>query len=89
MVSRLFRATPPRVPPAGEGRIKASFLRERVPILVLSPRIDPLVTELVGSTESTATLCPASQSILPKTSIIVLLPAPGTPVIPMRNALPV
>ena len=56
---------------------------------VLSPRMEPLVTELVGSTVSTATLWPASQSILPKASIMVLLPAPGTPVMPMRKALPV
>ena len=89
IVSRLLRATPPRVPPAGEGLMYASCRLDRVPILVLSPRMEPLVTELVGSTDSTATLCPLSHSILPKASIIVLLPAPGTPVIPIRRAFPV
>ena len=58
MVSRLLRFTPPRVPPEGEGRMKASERLERVSIRVLSPRMLPLLTELEGSTASTATFLP-------------------------------
>ena len=44
---------------------------------------------LLGSTASTATLCPRSQSHVPSASMNVLLPAPGTPVMPTRTARPV
>ena len=37
---------------------------------------------------STANLCPCAVSIPPNDSMKVLLPTPGTPVIPMRNELP-
>ena len=56
MVSRLLRATPPNVPPEGEGLIKQFGSLERFCILVLSPRMEPPVMELVGSTARTATL---------------------------------
>ena len=56
MVSLLLRATPPSVPPAGDGRIYASGCFVNVSIRVLSPKILPFVTWLVGSTASTATL---------------------------------
>ena len=56
MVSRLFLATPPRVPPEGEGLMKQFGSRDSFCILVLSPRMEPPVMELVGSTASTATL---------------------------------
>ena len=56
MVSRLLRATPPKVPFAGDGRIKQLGSRESICIRVLSPKIEPPVIELVGSTARTATL---------------------------------
>gem|GEM_PF-3886417 len=56
MVSRVRRATPPRVSPAGEGRIKALGLRDSSSMRVLSPRMLPPVICEEGSTASTATL---------------------------------
>ena len=88
-VSRLLRVSPPRVPPEGEGRMKAFGSRDRFSIRVLSPRMLPLVTLLLGSTARTATLCPSRQRSTPSASMKVLLPAPGTPVIPTRTAWPV
>ena len=58
-------------------------------IRVLSPRIDPPDRRDVGSTASTATFLPRSVSSVPKLSIKVDLPTPGTPVMPMRCAPPV
>lgn len=45
--------TPPKVPPDGLGRTKARGSRANVVIRVLSPRIEPPVTEDDGSIEST------------------------------------
>ena len=89
MVSRLLRATPPRVPPEGEGRMKARRSRDSNSIRVLSPRMLPRVTVLLGSTASTATLWPCAHRCRPSASIKVLLPPPGTPVMPTRIELPV
>ena len=69
--------------------MNASFLLERRSMRVLSPSMLPREMLLVGSTASTATRLPLSQSILPKHSINVLLPAPGTPVMPTRTLFPV
>jgi len=55
---------------------------------VLSPRMLPPVTGLLGSTLNTATRQSAVQSCMPRASMKVLLPAPGTPVMPTRNAPP-
>ena len=56
--SRVRRATPPSVPEEGDGRMKALAWRPRSAIRVLSPRIDPPVRLLEGSTASTATVWP-------------------------------
>ena len=69
--------------------MKAFSFRDSSSMRVLSPRMLPLVTVLLGSTASTATLCPRSQSHVPSASMNVLLPAPGTPVMPTRTAPPV
>jgi hypothetical protein len=53
--SRVRRVTPPNVAPAGEGRMNAAGLFASRCIRVLSPRIDPPVRRLEGSTASTAT----------------------------------
>ena len=53
-------------------------------IRVLSPRMEPPVRGLVGSTASTATRLPRPVSMTPKASISVDLPTPGTPVTPTR-----
>ena len=58
--SRVRRATPPSVPPLGEGRMKASGWRASSLIRVLSPRIEPPDRSLDGSTASTATRWPCS-----------------------------
>jgi hypothetical protein len=89
IVSRLLRETPPSMPPVGEGRIKAFGSLESFSMRVLSPRMLPRVTVLLGSTASTATRWPRSVSVVPSASIKVLFPAPGTPVIPTRIELPV
>jgi hypothetical protein len=43
----------------------------------------PLLMELLGSMANTATLHPFSIRSFPNTSMKVLFPAPGTPVIPI------
>ena len=89
IASRVFAATPPSVPEAGEGRIKALSEAESRAIRVLSPRIEPPVRAEDGSTASTATLWPRSIRNMPSTSMVVDLPTPGEPVMPTRIALPV
>ena len=89
MVSRVRRATPPRLKPLGDGRMKAAGNWQSRSMRVLSPRILPPDRELVGSIVSTAIFWPRSTSWQPKDSMNVLLPTPGTPVMPTRLALPV
>ena len=88
MVSRVLRATPPRDPAVGLGRMKAFFSLESCSIRVLSPRIDPPERSLLGSMARTASLRPCLTRCIPKVSIEVLFPAPGTPVMPIRMDLP-
>ena len=83
IVSRVFLATPPSVPAAGEGLIKALGSMLNLSILVLSPRILPRVCSLLGSIASTARVLPLVVRSFPKVSMKVLFPAPGTPVIPI------
>ena len=83
MVSLLFRATPPSDVPEGEGRIKALSSFTKSSILVLSPKIEPLLKLLLGSTAKTAIFLPCDVKKVPKVSIKVLFPTPGTPVIPI------
>ena len=87
ILSRVFCATPPKEVPEGEGLIKAFLSVTNCSIRVLSPKIDPLFTELLGSTAKIATFFPWLVNCLPKASINVLLPTPGTPVIPIRMEL--
>ena len=82
-VSLVFLATPPSEPALGLGRINALGSLHRVSIRVLSPRILPLLFSELGSMASTASLCPLDVMKLPKASMNVLFPAPGTPVIPI------
>ena len=58
-------------------------------IRVLSPMMLPPVIGLLGSTASTATRWPSPIKNSPNASMKVLFPTPGTPVIPIRKALPV
>ena len=55
---------------------------------VLSPKIEPRVFVEDGSMANTATLCPSFSSFIPRASIKVDLPTPGTPVMPTRRAFP-
>ena len=48
----------------------------------------PCVFSDVGSIASTATLCPLRVSSFPKTSMKLLFPTPGTPVIPTLTEFP-
>ena len=83
MVSLVFRATPPKVSPDAEGRIKAFLSLTNSSIRVLSPKILPCEMVLLGSTARTATFLPKLVKCFPKASIKVLLPTPGTPVMPI------
>ena len=56
---------------------------------VLSPRIEPPLRVLDGSTANTATRCSRSTSERPSASMNVDFPAPGAPEMPTRIALPV
>ena len=87
MDSLVFLATPPRVFPDAEGRINAFSSFTNSSILVLSPRMLPCEMVLLGSTASTATFLPRLVRYFPNASMNVLLPTPGTPVIPMRTDL--
>ena len=89
IVSRVFSATPPRLPAVGLGRIKAFSLIDNCSIRVLSPRIEPPETVEDGSIANTATRCPWAIKYSPSASIKVDLPTPGTPDIPSRKDLPV
>ena len=60
--SRVRRATPPLVPPAGDGRTNASGLWDNASMRVLSPRMEPPERGLEGSTASTATRCPRAMA---------------------------
>ena len=88
IASRVRRATPPRLSPAEDGRIKASGARASSAMRVLSPRIAPPPRFEAGSTASTAIRRPSAMPSRPKRSIKVDLPAPGGPEMPMRTALP-
>ena len=88
MVSRVLRATPPSDPADGLGRMKALGCTARRSMRVLSPRMLPLVRSELGSMARTASLPPSLRTCRPKASMLVLLPAPGTPLIPMRTELP-
>ena len=88
MVSRVLRATPPSVRPEGEGRMKALGSVESSSMRVLSPRMLPLDRSLLGSMARTAIFLPMLVKCLPKASMKVLLPTPGTPVMPMRSECP-
>ena len=88
MVSRVLRATPPSEPADGEGRMNAPWCCDSFSMRVLSPSMEPLVRSLEGSMASTASLPPCFSTCRPNTSIDVDLPAPGTPVMPIRRDLP-
>ncbi len=88
MASRVRRATPPRVPPVGEGRTNARGDRLSCSMRVLSPRIDPPLRVLDGSTANTATRCSCATRKPPSASMKVDLPAPGAPEMPTRMDFP-
>ena len=88
IVSRVLRATPPRDPAEGEGRMKMSGLDDMLSMRVLSPRIEPPLRSELGSMASTARRWCSDTTMLPTASMNVDLPAPGTPVMPMRTDRP-
>ena len=76
-------AMPPKWALLGDERMSAKGSNDNVSILVLSPKILPLLTVLLGSIVSTAIFLPSEVRNLPKPSINVLFPAPGIPEIPI------
>src|SRR5262249_57963320 len=85
--SRVFAATPPSVPEAGEGRTNALASLARRGMRVLSAKIEPPLRADDGSTARTATWWPWAVRNVPSTSMVVDLPTPGAPVMPTRVAL--
>ena len=77
IVSRVARATPPRTPDDGDGRMNARSSTDSRDIRVLSPRMLPPVRVDDGSTASTATRLPLAVRSLPRASTNVDLPGPG------------
>ena len=78
IASRVRRATPPSVPPVGEGRMNASSRRgELAPSGSCRRGSTRRLRLLDGSTASTATRCPSSTTWRPSASMNVDLPAPG------------
>ena len=68
--------------------MKARSCTDSCSMRVLSPRIEPPDTLLDGSTANTATRWPCAISHRPSASMKVLLPTPGTPLMPSRKAPP-
>ncbi len=66
--------------------MNASSSRDSSTMRVLSPRIEPPVRRLDGSTASTATRSPCAMRCIPNASMNVDLPAPGGPLMPIRVA---
>jgi hypothetical protein len=69
--------------------MKAAGFCDSSSMRVLSPRMEPPVTDDDGSTASTATRRPCSMRYSPSASMKVDLPTPGTPEMPTRIAPPV
>ena len=67
--------------------MKAFLFTDNLIILVLSPKIDPPVVLEDGSTARTETFKPKFINFIPKDSIKVDFPTPGTPVIPILIVL--
>ena len=82
--SRVALVTPPSTPALGDGRMNARSSAASRDMRVLSPRMLPPVRVDDGSTARTATRVPLAVSSLPRASMNVDFPAPGTPVTPMR-----
>ena len=68
--------------------MNARGLATSVSIRVLSPRIEPPLRSELGSMASTASLWSSPVTSPPIASMNVDLPAPGTPVIPIRTERP-
>ena len=69
--------------------MKAFGSTESFSMRVLSPMMLPPDSWLLGSIASTAMRWPAAVSSEPSASMKVLFHTPGTPVMPIRTALPV
>src|SRR6202167_1634639 len=89
VVSRVACDKPPRNPRVAIDRIKTPLSEACPCIRMRSPRIDPPVNGLDGSTAIIPTAFFAARSCAARRSTKVLLPVPGAPVIPTRYALPV
>ena len=87
--SLVARASPPRWPRVAMLRMKTPASPACDCIRTRSPRIAPPVNGLVGSTATMPTVRPEARRATVSLSTSVLLPAPGGPVTPIRNARPV
>src|SRR5688500_3633396 len=87
--SRVVAARPPNEPRVAIERMNTPGSRATLSIRTRSPRSAPPVKGDVGSTAITPTLRPASRYVFTSSAVMVLLPAPGGPVSPIRRARPV
>src|SRR4051812_36522416 len=87
--SRVAAASPPSDPRVAIDRMKTPGSSATFSIRTRSPSNAPPVNGDVGSTAMTPTDIPASRKLFTRSAVMVLLPAPGGPVRPMRRARPV
>src|SRR3990170_2490804 len=87
--SRVAAARPPSEPRVAIDRMNTPGSSATFSMRTRSPRSAPPVNGEVGSTAMTPTRSPASRKLFTNRAVIVLLPAPGGPVIPIRLARPV
>ena len=86
--SVVARARPPRCPRVAMLRMNTPASCACACMRTRSPSMAPPLNGLVGSTARTPTVWPALRQRETRPSTSVLLPAPGAPVMPTRNARP-
>ncbi len=86
--SRVEVARPPSEPRVAIERMNTPGSSAMLSIRIRSPSRAPPEKGLVGSTATTATVCPWARSAATSRSVSVDLPAPGGPVMPIRWARP-
>ena len=90
IASRVRRATPPSVPPDGDGRMNASRpARQLLHARLVAEDRTAARARSTGRPRAPPPRCPASTRCRPSASMNVDFPAPGAPLMPTRVAAPV
>ncbi len=84
----VWTASPPMLPRVAIERMNTPGSPASSPIRTRSPSRAPPLKGLVGSTATIATVSPRRRHAWARRATSVLLPAPGGPVMPTRNARP-